>query len=116
VQSSPAVVYRIPAGRFDALFFTTRGVEKFAQPYYGRIYGPDFAAQLMTEFQEADVQVMAHFPWSEYTDGTGVQVKEANVPMLLRRQGAGRAQLVPFGVAAGIAPLAITSMDAAAGG
>lgn len=54
----------------DALFFSAEAVEKFALPYYERIFGPEFASKVAEHFQFADVQVMAHYPWSEYSDGT----------------------------------------------
>jgi hypothetical protein len=87
-------VYSIPARRIDALFFTASAVEKFAQPYYERIFGPEFTEQVMRHFQEAEVQVMGHFPWTEYADGVGVQVP--NVPSFLRRTESGIPAFVPL--------------------
>jgi hypothetical protein len=55
-------------GVVDALFFSASAVEKFALPYYERIFGPDYAYEVMEQFRYNSAQVMAHFPWSEYTD------------------------------------------------
>ena len=57
-----------PGTHVDALFFSAPAVEKFAVPYYERIFGPEFAQDVMAHFRYNSVQVMAHFPWSEYTD------------------------------------------------
>lgn len=67
----------------DALFFSPSAVEKFALPYYERIFGPEFAARVRDEFAAADVQAMAHYPWSEYSDGTRVP----GIPVFLRLHG-----------------------------
>jgi hypothetical protein len=62
-------VYRLDTHRVDALFLSPQALEKFALPYYERIYGPAFAQEVMRQFLEAHVQFIAHFPWSEYTGG-----------------------------------------------
>jgi hypothetical protein len=75
-------VYPIPADRLDALFFTSQAVEKFALPYYERLFGPEFGAHVIRQFLNANVQVMAHFPWSEYSDGTGL-LRVAHTPFFV---------------------------------
>lgn len=70
----------------DALFLTPAAVEKFALPYYGRIFDPDFARMVKEQFSSANVQVMAHYPWSEYTDGTAQPPERVpNLPVFLLR-------------------------------
>jgi hypothetical protein len=95
VEDTPDV-FRIPGGRLDALFFSTQAVEKFALPYYERIFGPAFAAEVMRQFQDANVQVMAHFPWSEYTAGTP-EMRVAHAPVFVEHgdSGSGLLALVP---------------------
>lgn len=79
-------------GDVDALFFTIRAVEKFALPFYQGIFGPQFAQHVLDQFTAADVQVMAHFPWSEYSDGLRVP----NVPVLMRVDESGTMTFVPL--------------------
>ncbi|HEX6038077.1 hypothetical protein [Longimicrobium sp.] len=67
VCSKKKVWYRL-GSEFDALFYTRAAVEKFAQPYYEALYGAEFAEEVMEQFLAADLQVMAHYPWSEYDD------------------------------------------------
>lgn len=53
---------------FDAFFLSASAVAKFAVPYYAKVYSPAFANRVMDEFQQAEVALMGHYPWSEYTD------------------------------------------------
>lgn len=69
----------------DAVFLTAAAVEKFALPYYERIFGPRFAEKIALQFEISEVQVMAHYPWSEYTDGTRVPA----TPLFLRSTSSG---------------------------
>jgi hypothetical protein len=59
---------KLPGLCVDALFLSAAAVEKFALPYYERIFGPEYANDVMAHFRYNSAQVMAHFPWSEYTD------------------------------------------------
>lgn len=79
--------HRVSTRHLDALFFSPRAVEKFALPYYERLFGPRYAEHVMKQFLKADVQVMAHYPWSEYTSGGGAFL--AVSPSILQRSGTG---------------------------
>lgn len=65
-------VFHLRPDRIDTLFFSAESVEKFALPYYERVYGPAFAARVRDQFATADTQFMAHYPWTEYTDGSAL--------------------------------------------
>lgn len=91
----------------DALFFTSAAVEKFALAYYERIFGPDFARTVKEQFAFSDVQVMAHYPWSEYSDGSRMPA----VPHLLRLDGSGGASLIPLDPSGGAIPRTVASRD-----
>jgi hypothetical protein len=93
--------FRVSTGQMDALFFSAQSVEKFAAPYYERIFGPDFVKKMMDQFQRANVQVMGHFPWTEYADGTRV----LNMPMVLEEEAEGRAAFHP--VHEGVSPIPV---------
>lgn len=63
---------------YDAVFMSTAAVEKFVIPYYTTIYGPEFAGEIVSQFNAAPVALMGHLPWTEYqtddnqsTGGTG---------------------------------------------
>jgi hypothetical protein len=58
--------FPIPGARYDALFYSTEAVLKFAVPYYSRVYGNDFGTELLANFQNSDLSVLAHLPWTEY--------------------------------------------------
>ena len=50
----------------DALFISPAAVLKFAVPYYTAVYSPEFAEQMLLEYLDAPLAVLAHLPWSEY--------------------------------------------------
>lgn len=83
------------AKNVDALFFSARAVEKFALPYYERIFGPEFAERVRDGFTQSNVQVMAHYPWTEYSDGG----KLAQAPVFLRYDTEGAVWVSMDGVA-----------------
>ena len=79
--------------RFDVLFMSASAVAKFAVPYYARTYSLQFANRVLQEFQESELALMGHYPWSEYTffdgsgGGGGGYVRPANIPVLFERDG-----------------------------
>jgi hypothetical protein len=101
----PSEVFTFPM-RPDALFFTPAAVEKFALPFYERIFGPEFGAKVRDDFATVDIQVMAHYPWSEYSDGTRVPVvpvflsarPDGNIKLVARSLGASNGLLTPVTV------------------
>lgn len=66
--SPPPGLAAPPPLEFDALFFSADAVAKFALGYYSEIYSNSFGIQVLQEFQSAQLAVMGHMPWSEYTD------------------------------------------------
>lgn len=56
----------IPRERFDCLFYSISAVEKFAIPYYARMYGGDYVKELHRKFEASDLQLMGHLPGTEY--------------------------------------------------
>lgn len=90
----------------DALFFNAEAVEKFALPYYERIFGPEFARKVAEQFDYSEVQVMAHYPWSEYSDGLRVpDARLTNTPVFLFRDRPGGPMHAPIPAAGGTVAL-----------
>jgi hypothetical protein len=52
----------------DAVFFSVEAVSKFLVPYYTIVYSPVMAEQLLASFQNSDLALMVHLPWSESED------------------------------------------------
>lgn len=90
----------------DALFFSAPAVEKFALPYYQRLFGPEYAEMVMAQFRFNAVQVMAHFPWSEYTDPPKPPLTG---PVVVRLTPADGPKLVPVGHAGVVPPAPLCS-------
>lgn len=54
------------AAQYDAMFSSLAAVMKFAVPYYTEVYSTEFANAAVSAFQESDLALMVHLPWSEY--------------------------------------------------
>lgn len=58
------------ASKYDSMFYSAAAVEKFAVPYYSRVYGSAVGQEVLRNFQQPDVMVMVHMPWTEYAELT----------------------------------------------
>lgn len=54
------------AHQLDALFWSRSALEKFAVPYYARMYGGAYVDKLLTEFDAEPLQLAGHLPGTEY--------------------------------------------------
>lgn len=52
--------------QLDSLFWTESAIDKFLIPYYVRIYGSSYAADIQAAFNEEDTYALTHLPGSEY--------------------------------------------------
>ena len=66
--TSPPTVIPIDGIDYDAMFWSVEVVQKMVVPYYAQEYGPDFANNVLREFNTAPVALVMHLPWSEYTE------------------------------------------------
>jgi hypothetical protein len=69
-----------PADKYDAIFYSVAAVLKFAVPYYTSVYGTAYAQQMLENFQENDLGMMVHLPWTEYTEMTQAGRENPPVP------------------------------------
>lgn len=54
------------AHRLDALFWSRSVLEKFAVPYYARMYGGAYVDKLLAQFDAEPLQLAGHLPGTEY--------------------------------------------------
>ena len=52
-------------GMPDAIFLTAEAVQKFAVPYYSIVYATGFGHKLLETFNQSELAMMVHLPWSE---------------------------------------------------
>lgn len=55
-------------GMPDAIFFSMEAVQKFAVPYYSIVYAANWAQGLLSVFNQSELAMMVHLPWSESVD------------------------------------------------
>lgn len=91
--------YTLSTSEFDSLFWTRAAVEKFAVPYYAVLYSPRFAQKVLDEYESADLAVLGHMPWSEYTvfESSAIQGhQQGPIPVLHYLDENGRWQRKPL--------------------
>lgn len=67
-ETDVSQVRSVPARRFDCLFWSRSALEKFAVPYYARMYGGEYVNKLLKEFESDSFQMVAHLPGTEYEE------------------------------------------------
>jgi len=86
----------LDAGDYDSLFWTRAAVEKFAVPYYSVLYSPSFGEAVLEEYDRAELAVLGHMPWSEYTElslpamNFVEEFRQGPIPVLHHRDENGR--------------------------
>jgi hypothetical protein len=64
--SKPGGTVNLMGPDFDCLFYSLSAVEKFAVPYYARMFGGDYVTRLLAAFRSSNLHLMGHLPRSEY--------------------------------------------------
>jgi hypothetical protein len=65
---------------FDCLFYSLSAVEKFAIPYYARMYGGDYVNKLLASFRKSNLHLMGHLPGTEYQIKTARRAEPTTKP------------------------------------
>jgi hypothetical protein len=76
--------HNLSPGALDSIFWTESAIDKFLIPYYVRIHGWAYGADLHAAFNEPEVFALTHLPGSEYvarmvespTKGEGFIIEE----------------------------------------
>jgi hypothetical protein len=66
-QDGKQYVAEIEGDKYDAIFWSSSAVDKFAVPYYVSVVDVDFGAKVRADFGAPDVFMMVHLPDTVYT-------------------------------------------------